>query len=150
MAKSTLRIRNHLGNNLPLKLHCRSDKDDLGAKVLPHHYYKEWSFDLNFLKSNLVYSCKMEWRDGSGRFEIIVDPFRCHNKCDWSGQGLLSGTWLRPGTVGVSQGLVESHRLVVARTMGPWVLPRHGAQGMLEDLPCSCAHAAPRRDHLSL
>ncbi|KAK9135391.1 hypothetical protein Syun_014721 [Stephania yunnanensis] len=84
MAKSTLRIRNHLGNNLPLKLHCRSDKDDLGAKVLPHHYYKEWSFDLNFLKSNLVYSCEMEWRDGSGRFEIIVDPFRCHNKCDWS------------------------------------------------------------------
>lgn len=83
-AKTTLRIRNHLGQSFPLTLHCRSDKLDLGIKVLPYHYYKEWSFDLSFLAGSLVYSCEMEWRDAFGRFEIIVDPFRCHKKCDWS------------------------------------------------------------------
>ncbi|KAK9167281.1 hypothetical protein Scep_002472 [Stephania cephalantha] len=66
------------------------------------------------------------------------------------GQELLGGAWPCPGTRGASRGSVESHRLEVAGTMGPRVLPWHGAQGMLEGLPCYRAHAAPRRDHLSL
>ncbi|KAK9125180.1 hypothetical protein Scep_014026 [Stephania cephalantha] len=51
----------------------------------------------------------------------------------------LGGAWSCPGT-GVLAGARSS----------PRVLHRHGAQGMLEGLPCYRAHAAPRRDHLSL
>ncbi|KAK9142797.1 hypothetical protein Syun_012197 [Stephania yunnanensis] len=46
--------------------------------------------------------------------------------------GLLGGPWLRPSTLGVNRSSVESYRLRVDQTMGSWVLPWHGAQGMLK------------------
>ncbi|KAK9133122.1 hypothetical protein Scep_012650 [Stephania cephalantha] len=72
--------------------------------------------------------------------------------CFSTGQGQLCGAWVRPGASGASGARsFESHRLGVAGTMvGPWVLPWHGAQGMLEGPPCYRAYAAPRRDHISL
>ncbi|KAK9088836.1 hypothetical protein Scep_027918 [Stephania cephalantha] len=65
------------------------------------------------------------------------------------GQELLGGAWPCPGT-GVLAGARLSPTGLRCRTMGPRVLPWHGAQGMLEGLLCYRAHVAPRRDHLSL
>ncbi|KAF8394211.1 hypothetical protein HHK36_020418 [Tetracentron sinense] len=84
-SKTHVRIANDLAEGLNLTLHCKSKDDDLGIKIVPYHYYYEWSFKVNIFETTL-YFCAMNWRDASGTFDVYVakrDRFRCTEKCWW-------------------------------------------------------------------
>lgn len=67
-----------------LTVHCKSKDDDLGAHVLRHDQYFEWSFYVNFWGTTLFF-CGLNWHDASKSFDAYKlrrDKKRC-NHCLW-------------------------------------------------------------------
>ncbi|MCL7036107.1 hypothetical protein MKW94_019297 [Papaver nudicaule] len=84
-------VQNDLGENMDLKMHCKSKDDLIGERWV---HYKEdftWQFKRNVLGTTL-YWCSMTWYDSSvghwivGSFEIYnaqKDVNNCGHHCDW-------------------------------------------------------------------
>ncbi|MCL7034919.1 hypothetical protein MKW94_026187 [Papaver nudicaule] len=85
-------VVNDLGDNIDIKMHCKSKDDLIGERWV---HYKEdfaWQFKRNFLGTTL-YWCWMTWYDTSaghwivGSYEIYnakTDVNNCGLHCNWS------------------------------------------------------------------
>lgn len=82
--KTRVYVYNNLGNEIALNLHCKSKDDDLGLHLLKNGEFFVWKFGVNII-STTRFTCKMEWRNVSGIFDIYLDSRdseRC-NVCVW-------------------------------------------------------------------
>ncbi|CAL0302427.1 unnamed protein product [Lupinus luteus] len=69
-------IKNDLGNNIPLTVHCKSKNDDLGA----HHlkYQDEYKFQFKpSLFRNTLFFCGFTWDGILHWFDIYVETRDC-------------------------------------------------------------------------
>lgn len=85
--KTHVRIRNDLGSNIQLTVHCKSKEDDLGVHVLNFGETYEFSFRPSmFFKVTLFY-CSFQWADQFHWFDIFNFAEQrdkdCTN-CNWS------------------------------------------------------------------
>ncbi|KAI3833472.1 hypothetical protein MKX03_027216 [Papaver bracteatum] len=91
--KKTVTVENDLGQNISLKIHCRSSEDDLGEHML---YYKQnfkWRFKVNFRLST-KFLCDSSWYDPNGKKDNIMGfvaykairdwKKHCYDDCWWS------------------------------------------------------------------
>ncbi|KAK7349441.1 hypothetical protein VNO77_06813 [Canavalia gladiata] len=85
MPKTTVRVRNLLGEGLTLIIHCKSKNDDLGPHLIQPNDTYEWSFHRNFFGRTLFF-CGIHWIHGSIVYDIYKtsrDFRRCSTDCYW-------------------------------------------------------------------
>ncbi|KAI4378983.1 hypothetical protein MLD38_016394 [Melastoma candidum] len=79
-------VRNSLGNNKKMTLHCRSKDDDLGTREMSPGETYSWSFRPNFWHTTLFY-CTVSQGSIQGytfnAYDHQRDYKRCEDKCFW-------------------------------------------------------------------
>ncbi|KAE9593562.1 putative plant self-incompatibility S1 [Lupinus albus] len=81
-------IRNDLGNNILLTIHCKSKNDDLDVHYLKYQDEYKFQFKPNFL-GNTLFFCGLTWDGILHWFNIYVESrdckdFNCTRNCRWS------------------------------------------------------------------
>ncbi|KAJ4827788.1 hypothetical protein Tsubulata_021262 [Turnera subulata] len=92
LGKRNIQIVNRLENGPNLRIHCWSEDESLGTRILPTKASFQWTFlDVPFLRPT-DYKCDMEFNHGGkprrGRF-VVYDSSRkirrrdCYEDCMW-------------------------------------------------------------------
>lgn len=82
--KKHVRVTNELGGGLTLKVHCKSEDDDIGLQVLPPNGFFEFSFSSGLFEITDFY-CSFQWPGGFKWYDIYEDgkDYRECDKCWW-------------------------------------------------------------------
>ncbi|XP_047336002.1 S-protein homolog 2-like [Impatiens glandulifera] len=81
-----MNITNELHSNVMLKMHCKSEDDDLGDHSIAYGESLYWSFKSKLFIHTTVFTCSMSWDSISGTFDVYRatrDDSRCAEKCWW-------------------------------------------------------------------
>ncbi|KAI9100896.1 hypothetical protein K1719_024020 [Acacia pycnantha] len=79
-------IKNDLGQDILLTIHCKSKDDDLGSHNLSLHNTFQWDFKTNFFTRNTLFYCYVYFGKVEGTFnayDAARDDDRCTD-CKWS------------------------------------------------------------------
>ncbi|KAK4263321.1 hypothetical protein QN277_028751 [Acacia crassicarpa] len=79
-------ITNDLGQDILLRIHCKSKNDDLGSHDLSFHSTFHWDFKTNALTKNTLFYCYVWWgkvESSFNAYDAARDDDNCTD-CKWS------------------------------------------------------------------
>ncbi|KAL9665936.1 hypothetical protein QQ045_000257 [Rhodiola kirilowii] len=83
-----VRIKNDLGDNMKIKVHCSAGDQSLGTQTIVKGMAIEWKVDPSQVKTSSPYFCDVEWNEIEGfHFEAFSDASmkaqKCLSFCSW-------------------------------------------------------------------
>ncbi|KAF9614921.1 hypothetical protein IFM89_021351 [Coptis chinensis] len=89
--KTHVSLRNEIGTDVSLNIHCKSRDDDLGVHTLAYNQTYSFAFHKVPIIKPTYFKCSMDWWDNSNRvkisgvfdlFEVARDYLYCEKHCD--------------------------------------------------------------------
>uniref|UniRef100_A0A7N0TF11 S-protein homolog n=1 Tax=Kalanchoe fedtschenkoi TaxID=63787 RepID=A0A7N0TF11_KALFE len=84
-----VRIKNDLGGNMKIKVHCRAGDQSLGTQTIVKGMAIEWKVDPSQVQRSSPYLCDVEWNETEGfHFEAFPEAAgrkeqTCQSFCSW-------------------------------------------------------------------